>query len=413
MLDTKKIKADFPVFQNNPGLVYLDSTNTSLKPRSVIDKLTEYYEQYPANIKRGIYTISERATEEFEKTRQMTADLIGAKDSREVVFTRGTTESINLIAYSLGREIVGKGDEVVVSLLEHHSNFVPWQQLAFEVGADFKIIDTTQDGHLDLGKNLENIEQAVSHKTKILSLALVSNALGTIIPIKKIIAAARRINPNIIVVIDAAQAVPHMKVDVKDLDCDFLAFSYHKMLGPTGAGVLWGRYELLDKMFPFQYGGEMIDEVAIEGTTFSLPPDKFEAGTQSIGDVIAAQAAILYLQTIGFEQLRNHEEDLLEYSQKNLIEEFPSDFRLLGPAEIKDKAGIVTFTFGNVHPHDIAQVLDENDIAIRAGHHCAMPLHTSLDVVATARVSFYLYNSREDIDKLIEGLQKVKRLFIR
>ena len=411
MINVKQIKKDFPIFKHDPSLVYLDSTNTSLKLGSIVEKLREYYEQYPANVKRGIYKISERATEEYEKTREMTAKLIGAKNSKEIVFTRGTTESINLVAYSLGREIVSAGDEVVVSLLEHHSNFVPWQQLAFEVGADFKVINITEDGYLDLGKNFENIEQAVSHKTKILALTLVSNALGTINPIKKIIAAARRINPNIIIVVDAAQAVPHMKVDVQDLDCDFLAFSFHKMLGPTGAGVLWGQYELLEKMFPFQYGGEMIENVAIEGTTFTSSPDKFEAGTPSIADVIAAQPAISYLQNIGFNQLRNHEEDLLEYSHKRLREEFSDKIHIYGPTNIKDKAAIITFTLGKIHPHDIAQILDEDNIAIRAGHHCTMPLHKSLTIPASARASFYLYNDRSDVDKLVAGLQKVIRLF--
>lgn len=411
MLNTKKIKKDFPVFKNNPDLVYLDSTATSLKPQSVIHKLVEYYEQYPANIKRGIYKISERATSEYERTRQITASFIGAMTRDEVIFTRGTTESINLVAYGLGRELVSRGDEVVVSLLEHHSNFVPWQQLAFETGADFKVIDITDEGYLDLGKNLENIGQAVTKKTKILALTAVSNALGTINLLKDIIQAAKKINPKVIVVVDAAQAAPHMSINVTDLGCDFLAFSFHKMLGPTGVGALWGKKELLHEMFPFQYGGEMIKEVSIQATSFAEAPEKFEAGTPAIADVIAAKASIEYLQNIGFDIIRNHEESLLAYTFKRFNEEFAKEITIFGPRTIADRAGIVTFAFKNMHPHDIAQILDESNIAIRAGHHCAMPLHTRLGVVASARASFYIYNDSNDIDKLIEGLHKVKRLF--
>lgn len=410
MLDVQKIKKDFPVFRNNPGLVYLDSAATSLKPQPVIDKLTEYYAQYPANVKRGIYAISERATEEFEKVRSFIASFIGATSEKEIIFTRGTTESINLVAYGLGQQIVESGDEVVVSVMEHHSNFVPWQQLAFEVGADFKVIDVTEDGYLDLGKNLENIEQVVSHKTKILSLTLVSNTLGTINPIKKIIAAAKKINPKIVVIVDAAQAAPHMKINVADLGCDFLAFSFHKMLGPTGAGILWGRAELLEAMFPFQYGGEMIESVALEKTIFAKPPEKFEAGTPAIADVIASGVAVQYIEKIGLNNICDHERALLTYSLAKIKDEFADEVKIFGPSSLEDRAGIITFTFGKIHPHDIAQILDEKHIAVRAGHHCTMPLHKRLGLSASSRVSFYIYNDQSDIDAFIEGLHKVKRL---
>src|SRR3989344_3567413 len=254
MIDSKQIKKDFPIFKNIPSLIYLDSTATSLKPTAVIDSMVDYYSSYSANVARGLYKISEKTTQKFEETRETVAKFINATSANEIIFTRSTTESINLLAYSLGREIVGKGDEVVVSVMEHHSNFVPWQQLAFEVGADFKVIDINEDGYLDIrtGRDL-SLQNVVSKKTKILSLTYVSNVLGTINPIKQIVMAAKKINPNIIVIVDAAQAVPHIKVDVQDLGCDFLAFSSHKMLGPTGVGVLWGKYEHLDQMFPFNY----------------------------------------------------------------------------------------------------------------------------------------------------------------
>lgn len=419
MLNPQKIKDDFPVFKNNPGLVYLDSASTSLKPQSVVDKLVEYYEQYPANIKRGIYKISERATTEYEETRNVVSEFINA-DRNEVIFTRNTTEAINLVAYSLGREIVGKGDEIITTVMEHHSNFVPWQQLAFENVADFKVIDITDDGllvcHPELVSGSEmpkqvrhdSLDSIITRQTKILALTYVSNVLGAVNPVKEIAKSAHKINPNIIIVVDAAQAVPHMKVDIKDLGVDFIAFSGHKMLGPTGVGVLWGRRELLEKMFPFQFGGEMIEEVKIASTTFAKLPEKFEAGTPAIAEVIALKEAVKYLQKIGLDKIHKHELELKTYAINQLKGNFGTELTIYGP---KERAGIISFNLKGVHPHDVAAILDENDICIRAGHHCTMPLHERLGIPASARLSFYLYNDKSDVDKLIESLKKVKKIF--
>lgn len=407
-MDLKLHKSDFPIFKNLPGLVYLDSTATSLKPNSVTDKLLEYYQKYSANVFRGVYKISEKATEEYEKTREIVAKFINAIRSEEVIFTRSTTESLNLVAYSMGRKIINEGDEVVTTVMEHHSNFVTWQQLALENGATFKVIDVTDDGYLNL--NLSDLDKIITQKTKILALTYVSNVLGTINPLKEIIQAAKKINPKLIVVIDAAQAVPHMKVDVQDLGCDFLSFSSHKMLGPTGIGILWGKYELLDEMFPFNYGGEMIQEVYIDKTIFKHPPHKFEAGTPHIAGVIALKEAVYYLEKIGMDKIRAHEKKILTYTLEKLQSTFGKKIRVLGPSESEHRGGIVAFTFGNYHAHDIAQILDEENICIRAGHHCAMPLHQRLGVVASARASFYLYNTFEDVDKLVRGLKKVENV---
>lgn len=408
MLDTNKIKSDFPIYKHRPNLTYLDSTATSLKPKQVLSKLNEYYENYSANIYRGVYHLSEKATAEYEKTREIVAKFIGAHRSEEIIFTRNTTESINLVAYALGRKLIDKDSEIVTSVMEHHSNFVPWQQLAIENGATFKVIDVTDDGYLDL--NLKNLSGVVTKKTKILALTYVSNVLGTINSIKEIIAAAKKINPQIITVIDAAQAVPYMKVDVADLGCDFLAFSSHKMLGPTGVGVLWGKYSLLKDMYPFNFGGEMINEVYIDRTTFKNPPQKFEAGTPAIAEVIALKEAVSYLQKVGLNNIRSHEYELTNYALTGLKEEFGKDLRIYGPGDANDKGGIIAFTYKNYHPHDIAQILDEDNICIRAGHHCAMPLHTRFKIQASARMSFGIYNDSNDVDKLIKGLHKVNKI---
>lgn len=418
MMDTTHIKKDFPIFETHPDLIYLDSTATSLKPRSVIKKITEYYSEYSANVHRGIYALSEKATEEYEKSRVAVSRFIHASRREEIIFTRSTTESINLVAYSLGREIVKENDEVVTTQMEHHSNFVPWQVLASENGAVFKVIGVTNDGYLSIVSpddnktiNIKDLEAIVNKRTKIFTITYVSNVLGTVNPVKEIIAAVKKINPNVITIIDAAQAVPQRAVDVQDLGCDFLVFSSHKMLGPTGVGVLWGRYELLDQMFPFQYGGEMILEVGMEETTFKKPPHKFEAGTPHIAGVIGLQASIEYLENLGFETIKNLEKQLLDYALKTLKTEFGSTIHILGPANIDHKASIVSFTFDTIHPHDIAQILDESHIAVRAGHHCAMPLHKALHVPSSARASFYIYNTREDVNRLVEGLRKVNTVF--
>ncbi len=406
------MKNDFPIFKNHPNLVYLDSASTSLKPQSVIDALVRYYSHTGANIKRGIYKLSEEATEEYEGARALVAGFIQAKP-QEIIFTRSTTEGLNLVAYSLGRTILGPGDELVTTIMEHHSNFVPWQVLASEVGAVFKVIDIDEDGRLDLKQQTANskhfdLENVITKRTKILALSYVSNVLGTINPIKEIAAAAKKINPKIVIVVDAAQAVGHIPVDVKDLGVDFFAFSGHKMLGPSGIGVLWGKRTLLEEMHPFQFGGEMIGEVTLEKTTFAPIPDKFEAGTPAIADVIALGATVEYLRTVGPQ--RAHQEELMAYCINKLRDEFRQTITTYGPSHVRDRASVVAFNLQDLHPHDVAQILDESDIAIRAGHHCAMPLHKRLGVPATARVSFHLYNDTEDVDKLILALHKAIKI---
>lgn len=411
-MDTKLIKKDFPIFEHQPELVYLDSTATSLKPRVVVDKLREYYEEYSANIYRGVYEISEKATAEYEETRQVVAEFINAPYVEEVIFTKGTTESMNLLSYSLGRQILNEKDEIVTTVMEHHSNFVPWQQLAFETGADFKVIESRSDGYIGFMNNgevdYEALSQIVTQKTKIFTLTYVSNVLGTINPIKEISHAVKKINPRVIIIVDAAQAAPHHRLDVQDLGVDFVAFSSHKMLGPTGVGVLWGKSELLEQMYPFQYGGEMINEVTIERSSFKSIPHKFEAGTPHIAGVIAFKEAIKYLENIGVDRVRDHEKVLFEYTVSKLKDTFGNDCKIMGPVNPDHHAGIVSFSFGSYHAHDIAQILDEDHIAVRAGHHCAMPLHNHLNIPATTRASFYIYNDIHDIDKLIDGLKKVK-----
>jgi cysteine desulfurase/selenocysteine lyase len=388
MIDAQTLRSDFPQLDrkiNGKPIVYLDSTATSLKPRAVIRKEDEYYTQYTANIFRGIYTTSEEATKEYEDVRVKVAKFIGAPRPEEIIFTRNTTESINLVAYSLHPE------ETVVSIMEHHSNFVPWQQLSKR----FKALE-----------DLRNLDKVITRTTKLLSITAVSNVLGTIVPVKEIVRKVRALNPNCLVLVDAAQAVPHMPVDVADWGADFVAFSSHKMLGPTGVGVLWGKYELLNSMNPFQYGGEMIKEVRNESSLFKEVPYKFEAGTPHIAGVIGFGAAIDYLSNLGMDNVRRHEEEIVEYAMKNLSN-IPG-LTIYGPEK---RAGVIAFTMKNAHAHDIAQVLNEDNVCIRSGNHCAMPLHLFLGIAATARASFYVYTTKSDIDKLIEGLEKVNKMF--
>ncbi len=421
MLDVKQIKKDFAIFESNPGLVYLDSTATSLKPKSVVEKINEYYQKYSANIFRGVYKLSEKATIEYEKTRKKIASFINGKPE-EIVFTRNTTESINLIAYSLGRQIIEQGDEIIVTLMEHHSNFVPWQVLSQEIGAVLKVINVDNDGYLNIyeenskvppktaGKQKLKLNNIINKKTKILAMTYISNVLGTINPIKEIALEARKINPKIIIVVDAAQAAPHKKIDVQDLGVDFIAFSSHKMLGPTGVGVLWGKYHLLEAMYPFNFGGEMISEVYIDKTIFKSPPHKFEAGTPAIAEVIGLGAAVDYLNSVGLDKIEDHEKKLVNYAYKRLKEEFAHNIKIVGERNIKDRAGILAFNFFDIHPHDVASILSEKDICIRSGHHCAQPLHHFYRLSASCRASFYIYNNEEDVEKLIEGLKRVKMI---
>jgi len=419
MLNPTQIKKDFPIFTHHPDLVYLDSGATSLKPQSVIEKITEYYAQYSANIHRGIYKISEKASEEYEDTRSVIAQFINAPSPSEIIFTRGTTEGINLIAATLGADLIEEENEIVTTIMEHHANFVPWQQLAHKYGAVLKVIGINDHFELSVLSKKDrrgeddrfkiDLSGVVTPKTKILTLTYISNTLGTINPVKEIIAAAKKIHPSIITIVDAAQAVPHMKVDVQDLGCDFLVFSSHKMLGPTGVGVLWGKYELLDKMNPYQFGGDMIRRVALEETTFNDVPHKFEAGTPHIAGVIGLKEAVKYLECVGYDNIREHEKKLTMYTLRRLSEGFGPDITFYSPRHIEYMAGIITFTLKGIHPHDIAQILDEKSVCVRAGHHCTMPLHTSLGIAATVRVSLNIYNDADDVDRLVSGLKKVKK----
>jgi len=394
-------KSDFPIFTSHPSLVYLDSTATSLKPQPVIDKENEYYTQYSANIFRGVYDLSERATIEYEETRTVVKEFIHATNEKEIIFTRNTTESINLFVHGIASSLA-EGDEIVTSVIEHHSNFVPWQQLALQKQLIFSVIT-------DIPLSVANIKKHIHPHTKVFAITHTSNVLGTIHPIKEMITEARKINPALIVLVDGAQAAPHMKVDVQDLGCDAFVFSSHKMGGPTGVGVVWVRESLLEKMQPYQYGGEMIRNVSIKKTEFADLPHRFEAGTPHIAGVIALKEAIHYLEKIGPDTIQHHERVLAQYCYDLLKKTFGDDIRVLGPA--KRESGVVAFIMKVAHAHDVAQLLDEDHIAVRAGHHCAMPLHAALGVEASVRASFYLYNTKDDVEKLIASLVKIKHMF--
>lgn len=383
--------------------MYLDSSATSLKPQSVISKLDEYYSEYSANIFRGIYDMSEKATKEYEETREVVKKFIHAPFSEEIIFTRNATESINLFAHGI-KDAFNRDDEIVTTITEHHSNFVPWQQLAKKVQCSFKVISINDEGILE-----SQLKYDITDRTRILAITLASNVLGTINKLTNIIKEAKSINPHLIVLVDGAQGVPHMKIDVQDLGCDAFAFSSHKMLGPTGVGVLWVKKELLETFPPYQYGGDMIRSVAIEETQFADLPHRFEAGTPHIAGVIALKEAIHHLQEIGLDAIHSHEVELAQLCYDRLQEEFGKKITLIGPQ--KRESGIAAFTFKKVHAHDIAQLLNEDHIAVRAGHHCAMPLHTKLGIDASVRASFYLYNSKEDVEKLIASLHKALHLF--
>ncbi len=408
MFDATKIRSDFPLFKrkiNGKPVVYLDSTATSLKPLSVINKINEYYTRYTANVHRGIYSLSEEATAAYEDTRKKVAAFINARQVEEIIYTRSTTESINLVAYSWGRANLKRGDAVVVTIMEHHSNFVPWQQLAKEKGLGFRVWGLGREGILET----KELDRIITRKVKLLAITALSNVLGTINPIQEIIKTVKRLNPKCLVLVDAAQAAPHMPIDVQAWGADFVAFSSHKMLGPTGVGILWGRSELLEAMKPFNFGGEMISEVHVDRTVFKKPPYKFEAGTPHIAGVIGLGAAIDYLQRLGMENVRAHEIELVRYAMKKL--DIIDDFIYYGPRDKQVKAGVFAFSMNGTHSHDIAQVLDSENICVRAGNHCAMPLHTYLGIPSTARASFYMYTTWEDIDRLVEGLEKVRELF--
>jgi cysteine desulfurase / selenocysteine lyase len=405
-LDIERIRADFSILDqkiNGHRLVYLDNAATTQKPRAVINALIDFYRKNNANIHRGLHTLSERSTEAFERTRAHVARFIGQVATEEVIFTKGATESINLVAYTWGEANIQAGDEIVISEMEHHANFVPWIILAQRKGAVIKRFPITVCGHLDLS----DIDQIITSRTKLVAISHVSNVLGTINPIAELAARAKQVGA--LMLADGAQAVPHMPIDVRALGVDFYAFSAHKMLGPTGVGVLYGRREILEKMPPFNFGGEMIREVGFDRITFNDLPWKFEAGTPNIADVIAFDAALGYLEEIGMENVRAHEIAITRYA----IEKLSSikGLEIQGPLETVTRGGAVSFTDPNIHPHDISTFLDSRGIAIRAGHHCAQPLMKSLRKVATARASMYIYNDESDIDALCDALIEMRKYF--
>ncbi|MFH1372228.1 MAG: cysteine desulfurase [bacterium] len=388
---------------NDHPLVYLDNAATTQKPRAVINALIEYYRKTNANIHRGLHTLAERATDAYEQTRRHVAQFIGGVDPREIIFTRGTTEAMNLLAYSWGEANIKAGDEIVITEMEHHANLVPWVILAQKKQAVLKRIPITLCGHLDLSE----IDSIITPRTKLLSLTHMSNVLGTINPVTELAELARK--QGAVVIADGAQAVPHLPIDLTTLGVDFYAFSSHKMLGPTGVGVLWGRRELLEAMPPFNMGGEMIREVRFDRVTWADLPYKFEAGTPNIADVVAFDAALTYLETLGMNNVRQHEINLMRYAIER-ISELPG-IKIQGPQESTQRSGVISFTDSEIHPHDIGTFLDSRGIAIRAGHHCAQPLMRILGTVATARASLYIYNDQSDIDALVAALKEMRRYF--
>lgn len=407
MLDVKKIKEDFPVLDqkvyDGRPLVWLDNAATSQKPRAVIQKIVDYYEGYNANVHRGVHALSMRSTEEFEIARQKVADFIKAPSSETIIWTRNATESLNLVAYTWGMQNIKEGDEIVVTQMEHHSNLVPWQKVAADTGATLRILPLTDDNTLDM----EEADKIINPRTKIVAFVHVSNSIGTINPAAELVAKARAVGAAVL--IDGAQSVPHMPVDVVDLDCDFFAFSGHKMLGPTGIGVLYVKHEILETMEPFFRGGEMVLEVWNDRATWADLPYRFEAGTPNIAGAIGLGAAVDYLSNLGMENVRAHEIQVTKYALDS-FKQF-EEIDVYGPKNPEIRGGILSFHHPTVHPHDLGTVLDRRGIAIRTGHHCTMPLMRDLGVIATARASFYLYNSEEDVDALTEGLKETLRYF--
>ena len=398
--DAKRVRSDFPIFET--GIAYLDSANTSQKPRSVIATLDDFYSRYNSNIHRAAYKIAEEATERYEGTREKVRAFINAHSTKEVVFTRGTTEAINLVAYAWGRKNVNSGDLIVLTILEHHSNIVPWQILASEKGAHIEYVDIDERGEL----RQDQYRELLAKKPKLVAFNQISNSLGTINPAQEMVAAAKAAGATVLV--DGAQGLPHSGVDVRALGCDFYAFSGHKMLGPTGVGVLYGRRELLEAMDPFMGGGDMIKAVRIEGTTYNDLPWKFEAGTQAIAEVIGLGAAVDYLVNLGMDNVRGHEREITEYAYEALNE--IEGLTLYGPPPSRS-AGVISFSLEGIHPHDLATIADRTGVCLRAGHHCTMPLMNRLDVAATARASFYVYTLKEEVDRLVSSIKDAQAVF--
>jgi cysteine desulfurase / selenocysteine lyase len=402
--DVQQIRKDFPILKrevNGRTLVYLDSAATSQKPQQVIDAIDRYYEEQNANVHRGVHFLSQLATREYEEARVKVQRFINAAESHEVIFTRGTTESINLVANSFGRKFVREGDEIIISAMEHHSNIVPWQMLCEYTGAELRVIPMNDQGEL----LIDEFAQMLNPRVKLVAVAHISNALGTINPVKRIIELAH--SRDIPVLLDGAQAAPHIKIDVRDLDCDFYTFSGHKLCGPTGIGVLYGKSDLLNAMPPFMGGGDMIASVTFEKTTYNVLPAKFEAGTPHIEGAIVLGIAIDYLNSIGLDRIAAYEHELLGYATE-VIGAIPG-VKIIGTA--REKASVLSFTVNEIHPHDLGTILDQEGIAIRAGHHCAQPVMKRFGVPATARASIAFYNTREEIDALAEGIQKAIDVF--
>jgi cysteine desulfurase/selenocysteine lyase len=402
--DVETIRRDFPILQERvrgKRLVYLDNGATSQKPQAVIDAISRYYQSENSNIHRGVHYLSEVATASYEAAREKIRGFLNAKSQQEIIFVRGTTEAINLVAQSYGRTFLKEGDEIVISAMEHHSNIVPWQMLCGQIGARLRVIPINHDGDFVL----EEFKQLLNDKTKLVAVTHVSNALGSIVPVKQVVQLAHE--RGIPVLLDGAQAVPHLKVDVQDIGCDFYAFSGHKVFGPTGVGVLYGKSQLLDAMPPYQGGGDMISLVTFEKTHYNVLPYKFEAGTPHIAGGIGLGAAIDYLNALDWDQVTAHETDLLAYATDALSA--VETLRIIGMA--KEKAGVLSFVFDHVHAHDVGTILDQEGVAIRAGHHCAMPVMQRFGVPATARASFALYNTKGEIDALVRGIHRVLKVF--
>ncbi len=408
--DLSSCKKDFPIFERKVrggnSLIYLDSGATSQKPNSVIEAESNFYRTVNAAVHRGAHLLAEEASEAYESAREKIAAFIGAI-SNEVIFTKSATESLNIIAYSFGnpdsRINIKAGDQIVVTEMEHHANLIPWQQLAKRTGAELRWLSVTADGRIDL----TNLDQVITKKTKIVAITHQSNVLGSILPVETIVKASHAVGA--LVVLDACQSAPHFALDVNKLDIDFLAFSGHKTLGPTGIGVLWGKFDLLEKLEPSLFGGSMVDSVTMESATWAATPRKFEAGVPNMAQAVGLSAAIDYLNHIGMHNIAQHEQDLTSYLLKGIIG--ISGVKVVGPVDMKDRGGVVSFTVDGVHPHDVGQVLDQYGIAVRTGHHCAWPLMRKLNLVGTTRASLYLYNSKSDVDSLLESIEKVKSYF--
>jgi len=399
-LDVTAIRKDFPIFET--GIAYLDSANTSQRPRQVTGAMLEYFEKFNSNIHRAAYGIAEEATLRYEATREKVRVFINAASTKEIIYTRGTTEGINLVAYGWGRKNINSGDLIVLTILDHHSNIVPWQILAAEKGARIEYVDIDEKGEL----RQDQFADLLKRGPKLVAFNLISNAMGTINPAREMVAAAKRAGATVLV--DGAQSTPHQPVDVRDLGCDFYAFSGHKMLGPTGAGILYGRRELLEAMDPFMAGGDMIKTVRVEGTTYHDLPWKFEAGTQAIAEVIGLGAAVDYLDGLGMDAVRAHELEITEYAYESLSD--LDGLTLYGPPPSR-RAGVISFSLAGIHPHDLATIADRDQVCLRAGHHCAMPLMTRLGVAATARASFYVYTQKEEVDRLVSSIKEAQRIF--